>query len=152
MLNPEFEKVVDGQISEIFKVAFASEARFRECDRLIQTAKIAFQKVPELRVIDGPDSPSKFKFGFSLINNSTNSMYDIVYHRNFSINPEERLTIVKNKTEKIKLITYKYSDGRYNAFAEFYEDAPEFTNLQSTDFDINMQSAERIIGELTNFL
>lgn len=152
MTNPELSRTVDSQITDIFKSSFPSESRFRDCDKLIQDAKAAFLKIPELRIIESADGTSKFSLGFTIINNKLNASYQITYKRNYSINSEEKLTIVRNKLEKIKLHTYKYGDGRFNAFVEYFDDYPDFNHLKSTDFDENKTKAEKIIGELINFL
>lgn len=151
MLNPEFAETVNGQIEQIFGDAFPSEVRFRECNELIKRTRTALKKIPESG-FDEPDYDPKARTDFTTTLDDAKSAYEISYFRIISINStEERFTIVKNRAEEIRLVSYGYIDGRCNAFVEYFNDSPEFTKLKSNDFEENRKEADRIVSELENF-
>lgn len=151
MANTELKSTVDDQIDEIFRHAYPNEARFIACNKLIGIAKIFLQKIAGVE-LDGPDCAAEIGKGFIIENTNTKSKYKIVYYRNYSVNSEERLYIVKNNCESVRLTTYRYSDGRYNAFAEYFDDTPGVTKLKTTNFEENRQHGQRLINETVSLL
>lgn len=151
MLNPEFTEIVNGQIRQILKDIFPAEVRFTECDKLIKRTRTALKKIPE-SCFDEPDYDPKAHTDFTTTVGDAKSKYEISYFRIISINStEERFTIIKNKAEEIRLVSYGYIDGRCNAFVEYFDDNPEFTKLKSSDFEENKKEADKIVRELENF-
>lgn len=152
MLNPELSQVVNAQINKIFIEAYPAEARFVECNNLIDKAKLALINNSELKY-NLPNLDSKTHASISTMIKDEESIYEISYHRATSAHSvKERFTVLKNNSEKIKLLSLIYSDGKRNAFIEFFNDRPDFTKLNSTNFEYNKKHAEEIIFKLVHLL
>lgn len=151
MENPELSKKLRDEINEIFIASFPGEVKYRKCDGMIDKVKKHFTEVSGRR-FEGPDRPSHLQLGFVVGINSSNQRYEVTYFRYYSANSEERLTIVKNRQEKVNLKTRKYADGRLDASVEYYDDAPEFKRTISDHFETNVEMSEVIVDELAHLL
>lgn len=151
MENPELRKTIDSQINEIFSKSFPGEIRYKTCDHLIDRVKKNFT-IATGRRFNGPDTSSHMQLGFVVGSDSANKRYEVTYFRYYSVNSEEKLSIIKNHKEKVNLKTLKYSDGRYDASFEYFDDGPNFKRPISDTFEVNSEMGTIIVDELAKLL
>lgn len=152
MSSQELSRVVETQLDSILSKAFPTEIRFFECDNLIKIVTRQFRNVPQLDFDNSNDFTPKIDAKFVIENCSTGERYDVNYSRRFLENAEERLSIIKDEKEKVNLITYRYVDGRKNAFIEYFDDYPEFKVLKSTNLEDNIREVSKLVNELSGLL
>lgn len=154
MLNPEFTHTIDADIDKIFRNAYPSEARYHDCNNLINRSKYALKEIQGTGFDEsGIDSRTKMNYVTRICNDDMQFRYDISYFRLTTITSvEERFYITKNDAERVRLVSYRYIDGRSNAFIEYFNDAPEFSVIRSTNSEENRTEAERIVAGLEGLI
>lgn len=148
MSNSELSPKVASEIEAIFKnnpFETPHEVRFRRCSTYIKKTIESLLRIPNFwsRATGSffSTKPSRVEFSIGLDN------FTVEYYKKQGANIEENLELTVN-SEKIRLHTYKYKDGRVNSQILYFDDAPEFVAEKYLDPESNEIEALRVLEVL----